>query len=78
MFSIPRADCKIGSRSGSNTRQIGEREFDLINNIALVGNYLQYVLVIPFEDARAYRKSSGRYLRCNQWDDLTVEIYMSI
>lgn len=46
--------------------------------ITKIGEFLHYNIVIPFEEARSYRKSSGRYLRCNQWDDLTVEVYLSI
>ena len=64
--------------TGSYIRPLGEREFENGTDITLIDNYLHYILVIPFQYARAYRKSSGRYLRCNQWDDLTIEIYMSI
>lgn len=64
--------------TGSYIRPLGEREFENGTDITLIGNYLHYILVIPFQYARAYRKSSGRYLRCNQWNDLTIEIYMSI
>lgn len=65
-------------RTGGYIRPLGEREFENGTDITLIDNYLHYILVIPFQYARAYRKSSGRYLRCNQWDDLTIEIYMSI
>lgn len=64
--------------TGGYIRPLGEREFENGTDITLIDNYLHYILVIPFQYARAYRKSSGRYLRCNQWDDLTIEIYMSI
>lgn len=40
--------------------------------------HLTYKLVIPFEKAREYRKSYGRYLRCNQWDDLEIEVCITI
>ena len=39
---------------------------------------LTYKFTIPFEKAREYRKSCGRYLRCNQWDDITIEICVII
>jgi len=42
------------------------------------GDEITFKMVIPFELARIYRKSYGRYLRCNQWDDLEVEVYISI
>lgn len=41
-----------------------------------IGEYLTYDFIIPFKDARAYRKGNNRYLRCNQWDDIRVEVYL--
>ena len=41
-----------------------------------IGEYLIYDFIIPFKDARAYRKGNNRYLRCNQWDDIKVEVYL--
>lgn len=39
---------------------------------------LTYKLFIPYKKAREYRKSYGRYLRCNQWDDLEIEVCITI
>ena len=33
-------------------------------------------LHIKFEEAEAYRKTAGCYLRKNQWEDLTVDVYL--
>lgn len=33
-------------------------------------------LHIKFEEAEAYRKATGCYLRKNQWEDLTVDVYL--
>lgn len=41
-------------------------------------NKLTYKLVIPYKIAREYRKGHGRYLRCNQWDDIEIEICIII
>ena len=41
-----------------------------------IGEYLTYDFIIPFKDARAYRKRNNRYLRCNQWNDIKVEVYL--
>lgn len=40
------------------------------------GEELIYRFTIPFEKAREYRKSYGRYLRCNQWNNIDIEIYI--
>lgn len=53
--------CCVQSSSGSYRTKIGE-------------NQLLVELVIPFRKARDYRKSDGKYLRCNQWNDIKVEI----
>ncbi len=31
---------------------------------------------IDFEQAKAYRKSTDQYLRANQWEDITVEVFI--
>ena len=31
---------------------------------------------IGFDQAEAYRKSVGQYLRKNQWDNVTVEVFI--
>jgi len=31
---------------------------------------------IGFDEAKAFRKATGSYLRKNQWNDLTVDIYL--
>lgn len=33
-------------------------------------------LQVSFEEAEAYRKAAGCYLRKNQWEDLTVDVYL--
>lgn len=33
-------------------------------------------LHIGFEEAKAYRKQSGSYLRIKQWEDLTIDVYL--
>ena len=32
-------------------------------------------MTIDFEEARAYRKENGSYLRQSAWDDLHMEVY---
>ena len=46
--------------------------------ISKVGEFLTYIFVIPYKVARHYRKSFGSYLRPNQWEDITIEVYVSI
>ena len=40
----------------------------------------QYVLMdrftLGFEEAKAYRKSFGNFIRAKQWKDLVVEVYI--
>ena len=31
---------------------------------------------IKFDEAEAYRKGIGCYLRKNQWEDITVDVYL--
>ena len=31
---------------------------------------------IGFDEAKAFRKATGSYLRENQWNDLTVDVYL--
>ena len=31
---------------------------------------------IKFDEAEAYRKAIGCYLRKNQWEDITVDVYL--
>lgn len=33
-------------------------------------------LTIKFDEAEAYRKSIGFYLRKKQWEDITVDVYL--
>ncbi len=33
-------------------------------------------LTIKFDEAEAYRKAAGCYLRKNQWEDLTIDVYL--
>ena len=43
-----------------------------------IGDNISFKFVIPFESARSYRKKYGKYLRCNQWDDVYVEVHIEI
>ena len=31
---------------------------------------------IKFDEAKAYQKAISRYLRKNQWEDITVDVYL--
>ena len=33
-------------------------------------------LHIGFQEAQAYRKAAGSYLRIRQWEDITVDVYL--
>ena len=33
-------------------------------------------LTIKFDEAEEYRKAAGCYLRKNQWEDLTIDVYL--
>ena len=35
-----------------------------------------WTFTIGFEEAQAFRKAGGGYLRKNQWEDLTVDVYI--
>ena len=35
-----------------------------------------WTFTISFEEAQAFRKANGGYLRKNQWEDLTVDVYI--
>lgn len=35
---------------------------------------ISFKMTILYKDAREYRKNNGRYLRCNQWDDINLEV----
>ena len=48
------------------------------SNFSTDDYYLYTTLKLGFDEARAYRKSMGKYLRSNQWKDLTVEVYLKI
>lgn len=49
-------------------------------DIAMEFQEEQYVLIdkftLGFEEARAYRKSLGNFIRANQWNDIKVEVYI--
>lgn len=36
---------------------------------------LSFELPLSFEQAAAYRKANGQYVRKNQWRDTTVRVY---
>ena len=35
-----------------------------------------WTFTISFEEAQAFRRANGGYLRKNQWEDLTVDVYI--
>lgn len=35
---------------------------------------ISIIQILPFEDAKAWRKATGDYLRCRQWQDIEVDI----
>ena len=41
-----------------------------------VGEYKLFEDTIGFDEARAYRKHYGGYLRHNQWESITVEVWV--
>jgi len=43
-----------------------------------VGECELFEYTICFDEAKLYRKSSGRYLRHNQWGDITVSVWIVI
>lgn len=40
------------------------------------GSNLYFDFTIDYEQALAFRKANGGYLRKGQWEDLTVEVYI--
>lgn len=55
---------------------LSDRQYDTGSYISEIGELRAYKYRISFEDARAYRKSCGNYLRCNQWNDIIIEIFI--
>lgn len=51
---------------------LSDKEFDAKNYI------LYQSFKISFEEAKAYRKSGGNFVRLNQWKDITVNIYLNM
>ena len=39
---------------------------------------LSFELPLGFEEAAAYRKANGQYVRKNQWRDTTVTVYIDL
>ena len=37
---------------------------------------LVYSTTLTYEQARAYRKANGSFMRPNAWDDLNIEVYV--
>jgi hypothetical protein len=48
----------------------------LLLNKTRLNNYPLFTFKIGFEEAEAFRKSCGCYLRANQWEDISVEVYI--
>ena len=55
-----------------NTKHRGKLKFDAADYV-LYKNF-----TLDFEQARAYRKAQGSYVRQNQWTDLKVEVYVLV
>ena len=53
--------------TGSYCKQVGEHSF---------GEVHLFTQQIGFDEAQRYRKSYGRYLRKNQWDNIDIEVVM--
>lgn len=41
------------------------------------GSNLYFDFTIDYEQALAFRKANGGYLRKGQWKDITVEVYIA-
>lgn len=39
---------------------------------------LSFELPLGFEEAAAYRKANGQYVRKNQWRDTTVRVFIDL
>lgn len=39
---------------------------------------LTFKFKVNYEDAKAFRKANGGYLRGGQWNDLIVEVYIEL
>ena len=39
---------------------------------------LSFELPLSFEQAAAYRKANGQYVRKNQWRDITVRVFIDL
>ncbi|MBS5314182.1 MAG: hypothetical protein KHY53_15335 [Clostridiales bacterium] len=39
---------------------------------------LSFELPLSFEQAVAYRKANGQYVRKNQWRDITVRVFIDL
>lgn len=37
-----------------------------------------YEYTFGFEEAQHYRKAQGSYLRRNQWEDLTIKVWVNV
>ena len=48
------------------------------SNLSILGlpNMIYFDFTIDYEQALAFRKANGGYLRKGQWEDLTVEVYI--
>ncbi|MDE7243442.1 MAG: hypothetical protein K2O18_05620, partial [Oscillospiraceae bacterium] len=39
-------------------------------------SFLAFTFTITFDQAQAFKKQFGKYLRANQWNDMTVKVYL--
>ena len=50
-----------------------------VRQLSKVGrSSLSFELPLGFEEAAAYRKANGQYVRKNQWRDTTVTVYIDL
>ena len=66
MYLVHRSECQL--QDWQQPRQLSK-----------VGrSSLSFELPLGFEEAAAYRKANGQYVRKNQWRDTTVTVYIDL
>ena len=55
------------------------QDLQQLRQLSKVGrSSLSFELPLGFEEAAAYRKANGQYVRKNQWRDTTVTVYIDL
>ena len=68
-----RSECEhLGLIIGAECR-LRDRQLSQIGRSAL-----SFELPLSFEQAAAYRKANGQYVRKNQWRDTTVRVFIDL